>query len=318
MREFPTADRYLIGASGGRDSIMLLHALLAKGYRRLIVCHLNHQLRGRAAGADARFVSRLAEQYGLECEVAATDVRGFARQHRQSIETAARTARYAFFLEVARRRRCRTIFLAHHADDLVETFLFNLFRGAGGGRAMQSIARHLLGKTTLIVVRPLLHVWRTEIDAYIRTAALEFREDASNADLAHVRNRMRHKIIPALEREFGRSIRKTVWRAAMISAEEDALLETMLPRDLHSREQLRLEGLKPRPLALQRRAIRAWLRHHEVPDVGFDLIERVRSLADATAGPAKINLPGDRHARRRAGELFIEEASRKVHKGTQR
>ncbi len=303
LQKFPPDQRYLIGVSGGRDSVALLHWLGKKNYRRLIVCHLDHRLRGRASSADARFVRRLAEEQQLEFEGAEADVRGFAKEHRQSIETAARAVRYAFFVGVARRRRCRTIFLAHHANDLVETFLFNLFRGTGGGRVMRAVSTHTIGRTALTVVRPLLETWREEIDEYVRDQHLEFREDASNASLDRARNRMRHKIIPALEKEFGREIRRAIWRAAIIGSEEDALLESILPPVL---PKLRVNSLGQQPLALQRRAIRNWLREHGVGDIGFDLIESVRALLNTDAGPARINLPGDRHARRRAGELFIE------------
>ena len=300
---FPASRRYLVGVSGGRDSVALLHRMLAAGYRKLVVCHLDHQLRGRTSTADARFVRRLAEAEGLEFEGATADVRGFAEEHRQSIETAARTMRYAFFVDVARRRRCPTLFLAHHADDLVETYLFNLFRGASGSRAMQPITLHKIGRTALTIVRPLLHAWRSDIDAYVGSQGLRHREDASNAKLDRARNRMRHKIIPALEKEFGRGIRQTIWRAAVIASAEDALLESMLPPVDRT---LDVGSLGDLPVALQRRAIRNWLRAQAVPDIGFDLVESVRSLLDVNTGPAKVNLPRAQHARRRAGELFIE------------
>lgn len=127
----PNEQRYLVGVSGGRDSVVLLHWLLSLGYRRLIVCHFEHGLRGRAGKADARFVAGLAKKSGLKFDLGSAEVASLAAERRQSIETAARAERLRFFQTVARRRRCRTIFLAHHADDQVETFLLNLFRGAG-------------------------------------------------------------------------------------------------------------------------------------------------------------------------------------------
>src|SRR5207237_1504168 len=115
---------------------------------------------------DARFVERIARNLKLDCEIGSTDVGALARRSKLSIETAARFARLAFFVEVARRRRCPRIFLAHHADDLVETALLNLFRGAGPGgmAAMRKISVHRIGKTQLTILRPLLGVWRGEID----------------------------------------------------------------------------------------------------------------------------------------------------------
>ncbi len=304
-RLFSATKRYLIGVSGGRDSVALLHWLVAVGYRKLIVCHLDHRLRGRTSAADARFVARLADINDLSFEEGAADVRTLAARTKQSIETAARAARYAFFAQVARRRRCDTIFLGHHADDLVETFLINLFRGAGmsGQRAIREVSTRLIGKVQLTVVRPLLGAWRAEIDEYVSAHRLRFREDASNQQLHALRNRMRHRIIPLLEKEFGRDIRKTVRRAALIAGEEDSLLGEMLPP---ISTQLAIKQLRNIPIALQRRALLQWLRFHSVPNLSFENVESVRSLLNATASPAKVNLPGGRHGRRRAGELFIE------------
>ena len=305
LRSFPPERRYVIGVSGGRDSVALLHWLLGLGYRRLVVCHLDHRLRGRSSTADARFVEKLAATHELTFEVGQTDVRQLASDTKQSTEAAARAARYSFFAGVARRRRCRTILLGHHADDVVETFLINLFRGAGGAgrQSIRPISVRSVDKIELVIVRPLLGVWRAEIDEYVREHGLRFREDATNQKLDALRNRMRHRIIPDLEKELGREIRKTVHRMAIIAAEEDAFLMDALPQ---ASARLSVEELRAMPVALQRRAITRWLREQQVSDVGFVLVEQLRAMLDTSAGPAKTNLPGDRHARRRAGEIFIE------------
>ncbi|CAN5782027.1 hypothetical protein BH20VER1_BH20VER1_29440 [soil metagenome] len=304
LHGFSSSGRYLVGVSAGRDSVALLHSLLARGYRRLIVCHFDHQLRGRSSAADARFVARLAEQNGLTFETAAADVRGRAAAEKLSIETAARAARYEFFAAVARRRRCRTIFLGHHADDLVETFLINLFRGAGlrGQRSMQAVSTRRVGNVNLTIVRPLLSVWRAEIDVDIEQHRLRYRDDATNARLESLRNRVRHHVIPLIEKEFGRDIRKALRRAATIAADEDALLDAMLPE---ISDRLSVSEVRGLPVALQRRTLVHWLRAHNVSDAGFEMIEAVRALL-GSGGPAKVNLTGGRHARRRAGKLFIE------------
>src|SRR5438876_12375032 len=95
LRTFPLDGRYLIGVSGGRDSIALLHWLVNLGYKKLIVCHLNHQLRGRSSDADARFVEKLAKKYNVDFELGAANVRALARKKKMSLETAAREARYS-------------------------------------------------------------------------------------------------------------------------------------------------------------------------------------------------------------------------------
>lgn len=299
----PNDRRYLVGVSGGRDSVVLLHWLLARGYRRLIVCHFEHGLRGRAGKADARFVARLAEKHGLEFELGSADVAALAARRKQSIETTARHERFGFFVKVARRRRCLTIFLGHHADDQVETFLLNLLRGAGG-RGLGAM-RPVSSFGTLRIVRPLLGVWRSEIDAYIKQHRLKFRDDATNEELKARRNRMRHRIIPLLEKHSGRNIRATIWRAAAVLAEEEDFLETLVPVGLTKSKELNVAQLRQSPPALQRRVIRKWLAQRGVLDLGFSVIEEVRQLA-AGGAPAKVNLPRAGYARRRAGKIFVE------------
>jgi tRNA(Ile)-lysidine synthase len=319
LRKFPPRCRYLIGVSGGRDSVSLLHWLVELGYRKLIVCHLNHRLRGRSSDADARFVQKLVERYNqefvgqaprlpgsLHFELGAVNVRALAAKQKISIETAAREARYAFFAETARRRNCRTIFVAHHADDLVETFLINLFRGAGsaGLSGMREISTRRIDGVDLTIVRPFLCVWRKEIDDYVREHRLKFREDASNKDITPLRNRIRHRIVLYLEKMLGRNIRQNIWRTAVIAADEEKWIESELRDSTHA--DLSVMKLRALPIALQRRTVLKWLRTQNVADVGFDAIERVRSLADRDTRIAKVNLPKNRYARRRAGKIFLE------------
>ncbi len=334
LRErFPPSRRYLIGVSGGRDSVALLDQLVDLGYRNLIICHLNHQLRGRSSDADARFVRSLAGNYRrkivgqaqrlpkawtgkrsarstrngcIDFELGAANVRALAAKKKMSIETAARAARYAFFARVAKRRKCRSIFLAHHADDLVETFLLNLLRGAGmtGLSAMRELSTRRIDHVDLTIVRPLLGVWRDDIDDYIREHRLKFREDASNKDLGPARNRLRRRIIPYLEKTFGRNLRRNIWRTAMILSEEENFFELFLPEKFS--DVLDAKLLRELPLPLQRRMLSKWLRSEKVRDVGFDLVERARALLDRANRVAKTNLPQDRHLRRRGGKLFTE------------
>jgi len=308
LSQFPQKQRYLIGVSGGRDSVALLHQLFDLGYRRLIVCHLDHQLRGRASQADAKFVERLAARLHCQFEIDQTDVGALARGSKQSLETAGRMARYEFFARVARRRRCKTIFLGHHADDLVETFLMNLFRGAGpaGFGGMREISSRRVSGAELRIVRPLLGVWREEIDQYVKARRLKYREDVSNESLGPVRNRVRRRLIPYVEKQLGRKVRTTLWRAALIAADEAEWIEGLVDSKQFETEQLDTTALRAQPRALQRRIIQRWLQVHGIAELDFDLIERVRGLLDPDATTAKTNLPRDRHVRRRAKKIFIE------------
>ncbi len=290
----------LIGVSGGRDSVALLHLLATRGHR-LVVCHLDHGLR-RESREEGRFVEKFAARLGCEFVLKRENVAGRAKRMKCSIETAAREARFAFFAKVARERGVRRLFLAHHADDQVETFLFNLLRGSGaaGLGAMRAISV----RGDLEIVRPLLGVWREEIDRYIAEHGPEFREDASNADPRHTRNRVRREIVPMLANAFGREVRAALLRSAEILREEDAFLSALPELSLANARELSVSELRPLPLAIQRRVLLAWLRARTVSEVGFEEVERVRSLLAGRV--AKVNLPGGKHARRRAGKLFVD------------
>lgn len=301
LAKFSPRRRYLVGVSGGRDSIVLLHLLHRLGYRNLIVCHLDHTLRGRASRADAQFVRKLACRLDLPFVMEQLDVAAAAREKSQSIESAAREVRYDFFTRTARTNRCSAILLAHHADDQVETCLFNLFRGAGSaGLGAMRVESH---RGSLHIVRPLLAVWRSEIDEYINAHRLKFREDATNRDLSNSRNRMRQQIIPMLEQHFGRELKKSVRRTAEILSAENEWISGMIEVGA---DELSVPDLRVMPEARQRRTIHAWLKRMKVRDIGFDAIEAVRGLLSEKTKHAKINLPGARHVRRRNKKLFLE------------
>jgi tRNA(Ile)-lysidine synthase len=171
----PRGEPVVVGVSGGPDSLCLLHMLrqLAGDYDlALHAAHLNHQIRGAEAGADAAFVAALAAEWGLPCTVATRDVPALARQHKLAIEEAARQARYTFLAEVAGQVGSRTVAVGHNAGDQAETVLMHFLRGAGlaglRGRLRKtplSRYRLLQGQTgaALSLVRPLLETPRTEI-----------------------------------------------------------------------------------------------------------------------------------------------------------
>jgi tRNA(Ile)-lysidine synthase len=307
-KRFPPNRRYLVGVSGGRDSVALLHLLTENGYRRLIVCHLDHRLRGRSSAADANFVKALAAKLKLEFEIGRTDVAALAKRSKQSVETAGRTARYEFFARVARRRRCRAIFLGHHADDVAETFLLNLFRGAGatGLAGMRQVAIRNVKSVELTIVRPLLGTTRDEINGYLETRHLKYRDDATNQTLGPLRNRIRHRIIPYIEKQLGRKVSGTLRRAAIISADEAEWAESLVDSVSMRNAELPVKELRVQPRALQRRIIHRWLQSRGISDLDFETIERVRSLIEPVPPHAKTNLPRDGHARRRSGKIFVE------------
>jgi tRNA(Ile)-lysidine synthase len=282
----------------------LLHALVRQGFRKITVLHLDHGLRDSAGAADARFVRRLARRLNLPVVAARADVAALAREGKLSVETAARQARYAFFARAARQTRCRTLVLAHHADDQVETFLFNLLRGGGSGLGgMRPRTVREIDGVRLEIVRPWLGVWRAEIEAYAAREKLRYREDATNASPEHTRNRLRSRVLPVLAREFGRDVRQSLWRAAEILSAQQEWLGQSLTLD---GGELPVAALRALPEALQRHAIHEWLRRYRTPRISFTLVEAIRALIPPGAAKARVNLPGGNYARRRAGKLFLD------------
>ncbi|MGH8046694.1 MAG: tRNA lysidine(34) synthetase TilS [Chthoniobacterales bacterium] len=298
--------RALVAVSGGRDSVALLHGLHALGFRKLTVVHLDHQLRGRASKADASFVARLAKKLGRPCTIGHADVKSYAASRVISIELAARELRHVFFAQCARRERCTTVFLAHHADDQIETCLFNFLRGSGaaGLAGMSGKSELTIGRTRLELLRPMLGIRRAEIHAFIAQHRIKFREDATNSELAATRNKLRHRVIPAIRESMGDSFGAAILRAAQIFEAEDDWMEIAASSDAQF-DHLPVSTLKTRPLALIRRTLRRWLALQNFQPT-FEMVELVRSLLAPEAKVAKVNLPGGAHCRRRAGMLFIE------------
>jgi tRNA(Ile)-lysidine synthase len=299
--------KYLVGVSGGHDSMALLFGLRALGYRKLVVCHLNHCLRGSAADVDTSFVAAASEKFGYAFDLGEADVRAHASKQKLSIETAARDLRYAFFAACARAHRCKRIFLAHHADDQIETCLFNFLRGTGA--AGLGGMRPVVHTHRLEIIRPMLGLTRGEITAFVAEQSVPYCEDATNASIAHARNRLRIRVIPTIERAFGPSFRAAILRAAEILREEESWMASLVPE---VGETLSCETLRKMSPALRRRVVLRWLRNASIPDPGFAETNLVLSLLDTRNGPAKINLRGNRHARRRAGRLFFEKAEEKA------
>lgn len=302
----PKRRRYLVAISGGRDSVALLHAVLDAGFHNLILCHLNHGLRGTASGQDASFVRRLAKKHQLPCEIDRVDVMAAVEQSDDSMELAARRARHTFFARCARDYRCSQVLLGHHADDQAETILFNLLRGSGGLKGMHYCSHLQIEGEHLDTIRPLIKTSREDIDRYVEEHGIKFREDISNAEPIATRNRIRHEAMPLLTEIMGRQIRPTILRAANISDTKDQALNDMLASlELEDPQgRLFLPKLTPLPAALQSMALHSYLKQEGCHDISEDLLHRCRALIHQPH-PSKINLPGGLFFRRKEKRLFI-------------
>lgn len=256
----PTPGQHLLVAvSGGVDSMVLLDALL-EAHLPLHVAHFDHATRGGASAQDAVFVVEHCIARGIPCTAGKwTQDPG----ETGSFEMRARRARYDFLLATARQHACSAILLAHHADDQAETVLFRAVRGTGPeGIAGMAPLREERG---VLLARPLLAVSRAEIEAHARAQGVVWREDATNTDLHHQRNRVRHALMPAV-RELNPRAAEALTRLADSMRCENALLESLTADALAACQRgdaLDRAAFRAQPEALQRRVLRAWLQPEE-------------------------------------------------------
>ncbi len=227
LQPYPKAPPYLVGVSGGIDSRVLLQILLDAGLGNLVICHLDHRLRGIDSEREAQFIRRLASR--LKLPIFQDQVEEWPAK--LSLETAARQARQHFFAKAAKKFGAKHVFLGHHADDQVETFLLNLLRGTGaiGHAAMRTKTRISVEGSELVFVRPLLQVWKTQIRDYARKRRLKFSEDVTNAENKFTRNRIRNLLVPQIEQILGRPFKANLLRLCEIAADEAELLRQLTP-----------------------------------------------------------------------------------------
>jgi tRNA(Ile)-lysidine synthase len=295
----------LIAVSGGVDSIVLLHVLnrLAGTHDwRLAVAHFNHQLRGSASDADERFVRKTAERLKLNFLVGRADVAAASRQEKTSIEMAARKLRHSFLLRVAQQLRFGSVALAHQADDQVELFFLRLLRGAGGeGLGGMKWTAPSPGDAAIQLVRPLLGQTKAALQIFARKERLAFREDATNARIDILRNRLRNRLLPLLSQSYQPALTKITLRTMEVVAAENDFVRHAAEAWLGDRRRIGFGRLHP---ALQRQVIQIQLIEQGVlPD--FKLVEGLRDRIHAS-----FSVGGGLTAQRdKGGRVFTKRVS---------
>lgn len=244
----PHGSTLVVAVSGGQDSVCMLDILVRLRDElglRLHVAHLNHMFRGAQSEREAEYVRELAREQGLPATVAAVDVPAYRTRHRLAKQVAARYARLQFLAGVAAQVGAGRIAIGHTADDVVETLLLNLLRGAGLDGLRGIPPCHRLGAGQLgpplrgddwragrvplptgdlpLLVRPILGLFRDETEGYCRARGLAFRRDPSNLDMAFRRNWVRLKLLPLMESRVP-GARERVWNAADLLSDEYSLV----------------------------------------------------------------------------------------------
>ena len=293
----------LVGLSGGRDSVALLHVLLQQGCC-VHACHVHHGIRGTAADADAEFCRTLCERLNVPFEQHRIDVPALAEARRVSLETAARTARRELLAAAAARCGTNCVALAHHADDQAETVLFRLARGAAGYRGMQPIH----AAQGILWLRPLLEYTRSDITHYLEALGESWVEDATNAVADVARNRIRLEVLPALNRALERDVAPILNRSAAQQADTLAALAEaldMLPlTDPQGR--LYLPALADRSPAFRHAVLHHYLTRAGVPGLTHAHICAVDAILPPDSPNHSVNLPGGYRAIRRQKRLLAE------------
>ena len=217
----------LLGVSGGVDSLCLLGTLHEQGYS-LIIAHFDHQLRPDSA-EGTKFVAQIAAQYKTPFITASRDVGAYAKKHKQTIEEAARNLRYKFLFAQARKYHAQAVAVGHTADDQAETILMHFLRGAGlsGLKGIEPRIILPIFDREIPLIRPILDLWRADTEAYCVAHNLTPHEDPSNASDDFFRNRLRHNLIPELEK-YNPQIRATLLRTSYALQGDFAILSELI------------------------------------------------------------------------------------------
>jgi len=315
---FSSARRVALAASGGADSTALLYVMQAlkaeKTFKAELLCaHINHQLRGEEADLDEAFVLAQAAELNLAAAARRVDVRGYARQNRLSIETAARQLRIRALTEIARENHCDLIATAHQKNDNAETVLQRFARGAGF-RGLGGIWPMRVFAGGAPFVRPLLSVTRDEILRFLHERNVPWRRDHTNADCTYRRNYIRHRLLPALQRDCAGSIVEQLSELAqrarglqsLISRRADQLWPEVA-ESTGERISLDLKRFASQPREVQIELVRRSLTGISCGerDLTQRHYERILRLAQQDVTSVKMELPGGFLVRREHGDLIF-------------
>jgi tRNA(Ile)-lysidine synthase len=309
-------DTVLAAVSGGPDSVCMLHVLLSLrdevGFD-VKVAHLDHGFRGEEAREEAEFVEGLAARLGVSCVREEVSVPSFLLSRRMSPQDAARLLRYQFLVKTSKLEYCQRIATAHTADDQAETVLMRVLRGAGPD-GLAGIPPKREG----IIIRPLLGVWRRDVEEYLAEHDLPSRTDPSNLESKYLRNRVRNELFPVL-REYNPSIERSLVNLSTIMTDVAAHLEReaelLLPKALKraasgqiALDSAELAGYDEALLRSVFRRVFESLRPEFAP-LPFQYVEGLVNLLGRGEVGSSVELPGGARARLEHGQVVVSLGS---------
>ena len=286
-------DSVVVGLSGGADSVALTHFLrnLSNFDLQIICVHIHHGLRGDEADRDAAFCKEFCEQFGIELVVFKKDAAAEARKMGVTVEEAGRILRYNCFNQVLQQRGFKKIAVAHSADDVAETIIMQIMRGAGGIRGIPAVNGN--------IIRPLVYISREDILAYCAGHGLAFCTDSTNNANDYTRNWVRNVLLPQIEVNLNPSAKEALQRLAKISADEADFLDKTAKNAFaecvqHSDNGLTidLELLMQHDVAIKRRIVRIVLSEAlgDMKDITYDHVESLLALETSQSGK-RVSLP---------------------------
>ena len=308
----------LLAVSGGRDSMALMHgvARLRDDLRlpQLIVAHLNHGLRGDAGRQDAEFVRNGCHDLNLPVVIRECDEGQLKRASRGSLEEAARIARYQFLQATAEEFGTPLIATAHYAADQAETVLHNILRGTGL-RGLRGIPERRQLSESVELIRPMLNIADCVIADFVQRHGLQFATDASNVDTQFTRNRIRHSLLPQLQRDYNTQVSEALLGLAEQTQEllenldmiAIALLTEAVLEQTDELCRLKTQRLQQQTESIVRHALTVLWHRQNWPrrNMNRDHWNRLTALAFDKSSTSSIDFPAGIRAELRGGLLAI-------------
>ncbi len=289
-------DNIVLGLSGGSDSVTLFHILrmLKDEYNlNLTVVHVNHGLRSEAI-EDENFCISLCKKYNIPIHSYKIDINKLAKEQKITTEEAGRLARYECFNKHIKSKADK-IAVAHNKNDVAETFLMRLFRGAG-----------LRGLSSILpvrdnIIRPLIDIEKSEIEDFCTQNSYPFIFDKSNLSCEYTRNKIRLNLLPNLKEEYNQDIINSIYKTSKLLNEEDNYLNTISLDHFYNIAEINsnsilinIEELNKLDIVIQRRVIRHTIYHlnNNLKDLSFEHIMQSLNLCNVENGKS-INLPSN-------------------------
>jgi tRNA(Ile)-lysidine synthase len=244
---FERGAKIILGVSGGPDSTCLLDIFfkLQKKYKlELSIAHINYGLRGADSAQDEKFVKTLAKKYNLSLKIFKTKI-----GEKNKSEEKLRDIRYDFFEKLRKEKKFDLIAVAHNADDQAETVLMRVIRGTGlaGLSAMQTKNEK--------IIRPLLGIFRKEIITYLKENKLSYRIDKTNLQSIYLRNKIRNKLIPYLEKNYNPNLKQILSKSAQTFSEDYAVIKEITQKAWLENKTLSVKKILALPIAIQKRVL---------------------------------------------------------------